>query len=93
MSESVSCLSVFVSLFAGHSLINRFTDHALPLRTSRLPVIYVFGKTNIDSTHCLDELDRLLDHNRDAKCILMYDVACHHAMGKCQSSFLCFTRC
>lgn len=49
-------------------------------RTSRLPVLYVFGRESIDVNKCVSEFARVVD-NKDSAVIIMYDVVFSHAAG------------
>ncbi|CAG8749701.1 16794_t:CDS:10, partial [Cetraspora pellucida] len=50
--------------------------------TSRLSVLYVFGKHPIDIDHCLEVFDYLFDHNSTIKIIIMYDVVYSYCIDK-----------
>ncbi|RIA85674.1 putative diphthamide synthesis protein [Glomus cerebriforme] len=42
--------------------------------TSRLPVLYVFGKQPIDLDHCLESFDQFFKQDKDQLLLIMYDV-------------------
>ncbi|PFH52498.1 hypothetical protein AMATHDRAFT_140010 [Amanita thiersii Skay4041] len=58
-------------------------------RTSRLPVIYVFGKKKVDTEHCAKQLVEALQSNflsettsSDGPVLLRHDVAYNHSAGE-----------
>lgn len=51
-------------------------------RTSRLPVIYVFGKQPVDVPDCAAVFDGFFSKDKSQKVILMYDVIYAHCIGK-----------
>jgi diphthamide biosynthesis protein 2 len=51
-------------------------------RTSRLPVIYVFGKQPVDVQDCATVFDGFFAKDKAQKVILMYDVIYAHCIGK-----------
>jgi diphthamide biosynthesis protein 2 len=60
----------------------------MPYRTSRLPVIYVFGKKNLDIDHCAESLVNALNlhapsnpQHTDGPILLRHDVAFTHVAG------------
>ncbi len=62
----------------------------MPFRTSRLPVIYVFGKRKLDIDHCaetlMDELNSQVpcdEERADGPILLRHDVAFTHLAGAC----------
>ncbi|KAG0364287.1 putative diphthamide synthesis protein-domain-containing protein [Gamsiella multidivaricata] len=50
--------------------------------TSRLPVIYVFGKQPVDVQHCASVLDGFFAENKSRKIVLMYDVIYAHCIDQ-----------
>src|SRR5690554_5552580 len=52
------------------------------VRTSRLPVIYVFGKQPVDIQDCASVFDGFFSKDTTQKVILMYDVIYTHCIGK-----------
>ncbi|KAF9585162.1 Diphthamide biosynthesis protein 2 [Lunasporangiospora selenospora] len=50
--------------------------------TSRLPVIYVFGKQPVDIQHCAATFDQLFAGDKAKKVILMYDVIYSHCVDQ-----------
>lgn len=55
------------------------TDHS----TSRLPVIYVFGKQPVDVQDCAKNFDGFFGKDKAQKVVLMYDVIYAHCIGMC----------
>lgn len=60
----------------------------MPSRTSRLPVLYVFGKKNVDIDHCTETLVNALKSHAPANpqhangpILLRHDVAFTHVAG------------
>jgi len=51
-------------------------------RTSRLPVIYVFGKQPVDVPDCASVFNGFFSKDKSQKVILMYDVIYAHCIGK-----------
>ncbi|KAF8935118.1 Diphthamide biosynthesis protein 2 [Dissophora ornata] len=51
-------------------------------RTSRLPVIYVFGKQPVDVQDCASVFDGFFSKDKSRKVILMYDVIYAHCIDK-----------
>ncbi|CAG8792687.1 19317_t:CDS:10, partial [Dentiscutata erythropus] len=50
--------------------------------TSRLPVLYVFGKHPIDIDHCLEAFDSLFGQDNTMNLIIMYDVVYSYCIDK-----------
>jgi diphthamide biosynthesis enzyme Dph1/Dph2-like protein len=63
------CLSVFV-------------HHCDSCRTSRIPVVYVFGHAPIDVVQCQQYLTYVLSSNSARSHIVLYDVTYTHAIGE-----------
>jgi diphthamide biosynthesis protein 2 len=80
-----ACMSLYVSL----PLSDRFRLFDLIFgRTSRLPVIYVFGKKTIDIDLCVKQLVEAFDANlpdgndaRSSAILLKHDVVFTHQAG------------
>ncbi|KAG0010746.1 Diphthamide biosynthesis protein 2 [Entomortierella chlamydospora] len=51
-------------------------------RTSRLPVIYVFGKQPVDVQECANVFDGFFGEDKAKKMVLMYDVIYSHCVDK-----------
>ncbi|CAG8645487.1 9803_t:CDS:10 [Paraglomus brasilianum] len=49
-------------------------------RTTRLPVLYVFGKKTIDVSHCHEAFNQLFGHNKEQPILVMYDVMYAHCI-------------
>ncbi|CAG8504935.1 14499_t:CDS:10 [Ambispora leptoticha] len=48
--------------------------------TSRLPVLYVFGKRPIDEAHCLDVFQEFFEENKNLPIIVSFDVVYAHGI-------------